>query len=305
MVIERKIQLTAIIPIRSMVGKLDNLRITLSSCAGLPIQIVIVHDDASDGTEEDLNQLLEDFDDLNIEKIQVQCESPGLARNLGIKLAKADWICFWDSDDLPDPTAFMSILNSINLECYDVLIGAIATQSGFDFLTQKTHPFLVAGDSLQMQLANMPAFTRMIFRKVLIGEHLFPAFKIGEDQCFLRKIEFLNARVFYSEELLYVYISDFDGQLSRRQNLASELALTLEFLASELDNSPLQMQIFCQAQFLKIFISSCRNEGWIQTLLASPKAFRAAIKLVLRHPRTATKIFLFLAQNRPQLAGRE
>jgi glycosyltransferase involved in cell wall biosynthesis len=186
---DRKIQLTAIIPIRSMVGKLDNLRQTLRSCAELPIQIVIIHDDANDGTEEALDQLLQDFESLIIERFQVQCESPGLARNLGIKFAKADWICFWDSDDLPNPTANVSLLNSINLERYDVLIGAIATQSGSDFSTRKTHRFLVASDSLQMHLANMPAFTRMIFRKRLIGVHTFPAFKIGEDQCFLRKIE--------------------------------------------------------------------------------------------------------------------
>ena len=302
---DRKIHLTAIIPIRSMVGKLGNLRQTLRSCAELPIQVVIIHDDANDGTNEDLEQLLEDFKELNIEKLHVQCESPGLARNMGIKFAKGDWICFWDSDDLPNPDANIALLNSIDLECYDVLIGAIATQSGSNFSTQKTHPFLETGDSLQLQLANMPAFTRMIFRRSFIGDRVFPPFKIGEDQCFLRKVEFLDSRVFYSEELLYVYISDFDGQLSRRPNMASELALTLEFLAGELDNSPQKMEIFCQAQFLKIFLSSCRNEGWIQTFSFAPKAFRAAIKLILRSPERTFKILSFLAQNRPHLAGRE
>lgn len=302
---DRKVKLTAIIPIRSMVGKLDNLRSTLHSCAGLPVQVVIVHDDAGDGTEEDLNQLLEDFEDLKIEKLQVQCESPGLARNLGIELAKADWICFWDSDDLPKAPAYISLLNSINLDCYDVLIGAIATQSRSDFSTQKNHSFLATDESLQLHLANMPAFTRMIFHRKLIGDHIFPAFKVGEDQCFLRKIEFLNSRVFYSEDLLYVYISDFDGQLSRNPTMAAELALTLEFLAGEIDNPPPKMQIFCQAQFLKLFFSSCRNEGWIQTLQFSPKAFRAATKLIFRNPRRAAKIVSFLAQNRPQLAGRD
>ena len=52
----RQVQLAAIVPVRSMVGKLDNLRFTLHSCAGLPIKIIIVHDDANDGTEEELKQ---------------------------------------------------------------------------------------------------------------------------------------------------------------------------------------------------------------------------------------------------------
>lgn len=301
---DRKIQLTAIIPIRSMVGKLGNLSQTLSSCAELPIQIILIHDDANDGTEEALDELLVDFKGLPLERLHLQCESPGLARNLGIKVAKADWVCFWDSDDLPNPAGIISLLNSIDLESYDVLIGEIATQSGSDCSTRKNHRFPVTDDSVQMHLANMPAFTRMIFRRGLIGDHIFPAFKIGEDQCFLRKIEFLNSRVFYSEELLYVYVSDFEGQLSRRPSMASELALTLNFLASELGNSPPKMQIFCQTQFLKLFISSCRKEGWIQTLSLSPKAFRVAIELTLRNPRRTAKIFSFLADNRPQLAGR-
>lgn len=298
-------KLTAIVPIRSMAGKLDNLRHTLLSCVELPIQIIIVHDDAKDGTEEDLNELLGDIQDVHIDKFIVQYGSPGLARNLGVKRANADWVCFWDSDDLPDPCAYISLLNSLNPTEYDVLIGGIATQSGSDISTRMTHPTLVAKNLLQMHLANMPAFTRMIFKRSVIGEHVFPAFKIGEDQCFLRKIEFLNSRVFYSEELMYVYISDFGGQLSRSPHLASELALTLEFLAGELENLPPKMEIFCQTQFLKLFISSCRNEGWIRTSSLAPKAFRAAMKLIAKTPRRTAQIFLFLARSRPQLAGRE
>jgi glycosyltransferase involved in cell wall biosynthesis len=302
---EPRHNLTAIVPIRSMAGKLDNFRHTLLSCVGLPIQIIIVHDDAKDGTEEDLNELLGDIQNVHIDKFIVQYGSPGLARNLGIKHAKADWVCFWDSDDLPDPFAYFSLLNSISPTECDVLIGAIATQSGSDISTRRTHSTLVADNLLQMHLANMPAFTRMIFKRSLIGEQVFPAFKIGEDQCFLRKIEFLNSRVFYSEELMYVYISDFGGQLSRRPHLASDLALTLEFLAGEIENSPPKMQIFCEAQFLKLFISSCRKEGWIRTSLFAPKAFRAAMKLIAKTPRRTAQILLFLARNRPQLAGRE
>ena len=300
-----KIQLTAVIPIRSMAGRLDNLSFTLQLCTKLPIQIVIVHDYADDGTEEDLIQVLEVLSNENIEKYNVQYSSPGLARNLGMKYAKAEWICFWDCDDLPDPCAYISLLNSLNPTEYGVLIGGIATQSGSDISTRMIHPTLVAKNLLQMHLANMPAFTRMIFKRSVIGEHVFPAFKIGEDQCFLRKIEFLNSRVFYSEELMYVYISDFGGQLSRRPHLASELALTLEFLAGELENSPPKMEIFCQTQFLKLFISSCRKEGWIRTSSLAPKAFRAAMKLIAKTPRRTAQIFLFLARNRPQLAGRE
>lgn len=300
----KQVQLSAIVPVRSMAGKLDNLRLTLHSCYGLPIKIIIVHDDANDGTEEELKQLLEEFKGLYIEKLYVQYESPGLARNLGIQFAQADWICFWDSDDLPNPAAYISLLNSINSDSYDVLIGAIATQSGLDVSTKKTHPLPVMDDSLQMHLANMPGFTRMIFRRSVIGDNVFPPFKIGEDQCFLRKIEFLNLRVHYSEELLYIYVSDFEGQLSRRPNMASDIILTLEFLAAEIYSSPPKMQIFCRTQFLKLLLSSCRNEGWIRTYSLSPKTFFVALKIISRNPRRAAQALLFLAKNRPQLAGR-
>ena len=299
-----KIQLTAVIPIRSMAGRLDNLSLTLQLCAKLPIQIVIVHDDAQDGTEEDIMQVLEVLGNENIEKYNVQYSSPGLARNLGMKHAKAEWICFWDCDDLPDPSAYLLLLSSINSENFDVLIGAIATQSGSDMSTRKTHQILTSRETLEMQLANMPAFTRMIFRRSFIGNHVFLAFKIGEDQCFLREIEFLNSRVYYSDDLVYVYISDFYGQLSRNPKLTSESVLALEFLASAIEGAPPKMRVFCQTQFLKLLISSSRNEGWIRTFLMAPQAFRATMKLIVKNPRKTVRILFFLARNRAKLAGR-
>jgi glycosyltransferase involved in cell wall biosynthesis len=300
-----RVQITAVIPVRSMAGRLENLKQTLRSCAGLPLQVVIVHDDAGDGTETDLNDLLDGLYKVNVEKFNVQYASPGLARNLGIRRAEAEWICFWDCDDLPNPSAYISLLNSINSKEFDVLIGSIATQSGVDTSTRKLHPTLVVNKSIQMQLANMPAFTRMIFRKSLIENHVFPSFKIGEDQCFLREIEFLNSRVHFSKDLLYTYISDYDGQLSRDQSLKVEIISSLEFLADALWSSPTRMQVFCQTQFIKIFVSSCRSLGVVRFVGLTPKSLKAMLKLTAKNPIGVLRVFYFLAKSRPRLAGRD
>jgi glycosyltransferase involved in cell wall biosynthesis len=295
---------TAVIPVHSMAGKLTNLNLTLDACANLPIQVVIIHDDADDGTEEDLVRILNSFDTLHYEKYTVKYGSPGLTRNVGILRAKSDWISFWDCDDLPVPLAITSLMQSISLENFDVIIGAIATQSGTDAKTLKKHSTIGAESLRQMHLANMPAFTRMVYRRSLIGEAMFPAWRVGEDQCFLREIEFLNSRVYYAEDLFYIYISDFCGQLSRNEKFSSEIIFSLDFLSRRIWSSPLTMREFCHTQFLKMFIVTIRKAGLVRLLLISPNSLLAFLRMTLTNPIRVLRRARFLAISRPELAGR-
>jgi len=61
------------------------------------IEIIIINDGSDDG---ETLEILDSFDNPQIKVLHQENAGPGMARNLGVKMAKADFIVFLDSDDL-------------------------------------------------------------------------------------------------------------------------------------------------------------------------------------------------------------
>ena len=60
------LMLSVVIPIRGMFNRLTNLEKTLESLSNLPIQVALVHDDANDGTQQQLEELIKRLGNENI-----------------------------------------------------------------------------------------------------------------------------------------------------------------------------------------------------------------------------------------------
>lgn len=298
-----KVNLSVVIPIRGMAGKLENLRQTLSGLKSLPIQIILVHDDSLDGTQEEIEELLKMQANARISLLRVLVESPGLARNAGLAMTNAEWICFWDSDDLPNPSQYLDLLEEMTL--HEALVG-IGQICSLDKVSEIKKPHYVDStrDDFVYQLANIPAFTRMIFHQSVISSNRFNNLRSGEDQCFLRDLNFLNYKYFVSNEIIYSYVTSDSEQLTQNVIALEDTEIALDYLVESFSKTNGKMKEFAFAQIIKIFL------GVIKSRFSRNKHTLFSLRIVkwssiaLRSPFSAAKLFFYFYKNRIQLAGR-
>ncbi len=296
--------ITAVVPVRAMRGKLENLAHTLKLSVDLEIDVIIVHDDANDGTSQQLQQLVTKLNTSKVVLIEKSVHSPGHARNIGLSLAKTEWVCFWDSDDLPVPSQYLEMAQAASLNLASVGIGAICSMDEASKRVGARHGLDLTQQDWILDLANMPSFTRMVFRRSFVADVRFPAFRMGEDQCFLRDTDFLNQKIYVSEGISYFYITNFEGQLTRNDLALVDLRFSVNYLVSRLGQATGDMVLFSQGQVLKLFVSAMRLSGRLDWFLHSPGTwFRIAI-LCIHHPLRVLKILRYLTVNRVTLSGR-
>ena len=296
--------LSAIIPVRAMSGNLANLTKTLKSCSGLAIDVLVIHDDAQDGTSLELHKLVEELGNSNISLIEKNVNSPGLARNIGISFTETNWICFWDSDDLPSPTAYLEMIKAGISKNAQISIGAICSMDGHSGKIESTYELDNTRENWLLELVNMPSFTRMVFEREVIGNVRCMDFRMGEDQCFLRDINFLNYKIYTTSETCYTYITNFDGQLTRNEFALADLRHSVDYLVSRLSEAEGKMAAFSQRQALKLFISALRLPGRLNWIKQSPRTWLGIVLLCLQSPLQTARTVIFLSKNRVRLAGR-
>ena len=296
--------LSAVIPLRSMRGKLQNLSKTLHACKDLPIQVILVHDDSGDGTHEELQELVKSISQVNLEIVRVNLESPGLARNAGKERLKTDWICFWDSDDLPDPSAYLRLLNRLLRSNSRVGIGQITSVANWDSTSKKIHNILNTGANLYLELANMPAFTRMIFHRSVVDDISFNELRSGEDQCFLRDTNFLNFLITISSESIYTYFTSSEGQLTRNREALRDHGISLSYLCSQFTKSTGTMRDFSLAQIVKLFLGSIslgvRQRIWMPLF----RNLNCVLLVIFQNPIKSARIIHYFLTHRIDLSGR-
>jgi glycosyltransferase involved in cell wall biosynthesis len=149
--------------------------------------------------------------------------SPGAARNYGLDLADSKYICFWDSDDLPQPKNICTLLSK--QANFDVLVGQYFTIEGLPAakITELSQDLTI------LDIAIKPGMWRMIFLREFVGDHRFKFMKMGEDQLFLAELIKLNPRLVFTSEHFYDYAVGRIGQLT--SNFKSKLDLIATFKA--------------------------------------------------------------------------
>lgn len=210
--------LTAIVPVSEMAGRLVNLENWLSTIHQLDIQVIVVHDYRDSETETQLLSILRALNSSKIEFLTGTFGSPGAARNAGLARANSEYICFWDSDDLPYPKSIVSDLEIYSSNC-DILVGQYVRKSddSKDTLEDKSN------DASVRDVAMNPGLWRMIFRREFIFSVEFQKMRMGEDQLFLAQIMALKPRVTFTDTIFYEYFVGSSGQLTQNSNAIIEL----------------------------------------------------------------------------------
>jgi glycosyltransferase involved in cell wall biosynthesis len=201
-----------------MVGKLETLRSWIFLGKNFPVTIVLIHDYNDEGTSKEIKNILNQISDTHIIFIEQFFGGPGAARNAGLEEVCSEWVCFWDSDDLPNlEMAFKMIAASEDFQ--EVLIGnfVILNSDG------RTSPEGINHDSDIRKIANNPGLWRMIFRNSSLGNLRFDPGMMGEDQVFIAEYELSTKRIGYFNEVTYSYLKNVSGQLTSNPKAIHEL----------------------------------------------------------------------------------
>ena len=193
--------LSVIIPVHQLSIRMTSLVKILDSAIGLNIEIVLVVDSASSSETLQLQNEVRKFDGADIKIVHGIFGSAGYARNAGLKVCKCKWITFWDSDDIPNPSKYLRVLENEDVWSYDLLVGAIQETR----MNSEETPRIHFPTSAARTIAKYPGFTRFLYRSDYIQELQFKSHKMGEDICFLSDVLSKQPRTKYLNELLYEY----------------------------------------------------------------------------------------------------
>jgi glycosyltransferase involved in cell wall biosynthesis len=241
-----KRELTAIIPIAKMAGKLFNLESLLRKCHSLGIEVVIVHDEQDSDTGVDLETIVKSVNSDLVSVITKTVYSPGIARNLGISCATGDWICFWDSDDNPVPENFLLMVHQAKSQGYEIAVGK--------FRRINRDVVEIYGTS-ETEVGRMPGVWRFAFKRESIQSLTFPVYRMGEDQVFLARVDMPYESIFRFEEIVYGYVCGDVGQLTKNRKAILELEYAIKDMLSLISLSRIKHRIhliFLSRQILTV-----------------------------------------------------
>ena len=215
------------------------------------IEIIIVNDGSTDGSESKCQELARTYK--NISVITIQNSGVSNARNIGIRVAKGEFLQFVDSDDVIDKKYSYTLWENINKTQADLVICGYKEVVGDEQFEVKCNSCKVyfrdrVFDSLLRtnKLLNNP--WNKLYKTDMV-KHFFPlSTSLGEDLIF--NIEYIRNCKIVSviDDCLYYYISRKDSLTTSfyREKLQEIIKLDKYFVNNDLG-----------AVYYQNFVSNC------------------------------------------------
>ena len=232
--------ISAIIPVFGVKRNLENLVRIVGNCPN-EVQVILVHDISDGESVESLNQFLSHS---NVEVSTTTGKSPGSTRNHGLQFVKADWVTFWDADDLPDPEAILRQAKLVDRNGIQVIVGSYEV-TGEKFLQRR----IFSSDPKRVQrnlslVANEVGLWRCIFNYRAIQQSYFLDLRIGEDQVyFLDCLPNDLSQIRFTESVFYHYRKDIPGSVMNTRLLESDFSRAIAALNDNNYESKIKKQI--------------------------------------------------------------
>lgn len=274
---QNKGKLLIIVPVTRMAGKLKNFSTWIGSISKHDVKVLVVHDYADDGTSNELKEIISIHAVNNVELIEEVVQSPGFARNIGLREKGFEWISFADSDDLVDVSTLLQMIENAPFDT-EIIVGDYAIHSEAGIRNMNTSKSL----DPKMNVAMNPGFWRMIFRQEVIGTTRFTPFKMGEDQLFLLNLDFFNKKIFFSNLSPYVYFENIEGQLTSNFDAVKDISNVIKQTTVLLNNSDSFIQKYIGVVLLRQIITEFKSYMTKNIFIAIYKSVLSVLQIKLR-----------------------
>ena len=222
--------LSVIVPVTRMANKFQNLIQWLETVKEQPIEIIVIHDIQDFDTSLEIKTIVAQFDQLNLQFIEGEYGSPGMARNAGIKLATGEWLAFWDSDDIPEVINVITNIKHCGISNTDYIIGNFVECNEITGVKVKH----ILGKRLLIDVGLNPGLWRFIFKRATLNDLQFSNLLIAEDQEFLARYMTRERVGHVSNDFFYNYFIGGNYHLTKRQEaldcMIDALLITLKIM---------------------------------------------------------------------------
>ncbi len=199
-----------IIPVYNVEGYLQRSLESVINQTYENLEILVI----DDGSTDQSNEICDEYakKDSRIRVLHKKNGGVSSARNLGIELAKGDYILFFDSDDFleKDSVEYMIQMFNHNNDV-DLVIGnyAIKFDDGQEKKIDKIKKdkFMTNEEFYEIVHEMLPVMANKLYRKSIIKEHnlRFPSLKVAEDLNFYLKYILFATNIFVINKVLYKY----------------------------------------------------------------------------------------------------
>lgn len=277
--------LTIVIPVRNMAGKLKPLEESISTALSAGYKVIVVHDKADDLTEIELRSFFANQDKTKMDLLTGVYNSPGSARNAGVFRVETDWVTFWDSDDRPVVENLIELYEIVEKNSADVGIGGYTDTN----LIPQSPSRHYRNESQELNLiALAPGIWRMIFRTQLVTESPFQSLLLAEDQILLSDIQITERKIVFLSAVVYNYLSGNPESLTGQSRKIGHLVNSISHILSSIENQTSKTQrefdwIMVAKQALTLLkYGSIQNRIFairrlLQFLLIAPRGARQTI----------------------------
>lgn len=190
------LKLSVIIPVYNVEAYIQEcLDSVFHALRGIPSEIICVNDGSTDKSNEILHAYIARTQSANVDFILLEQSNKGVsaARNVALDIARGEWICFVDGDDVWAPWAARDFIEMTALEKDLDLVQL----TGKRFRENEPYPWVQEEDDgaikdisivsdLVLRNQNIDrGFAKTCFRRKAIGNIRFSNRKVGEDRLFL------------------------------------------------------------------------------------------------------------------------
>jgi len=276
-------EITGVIPVGNLARDKKNLAKIIRLGKIFPVKIIIVMDC------QDYESIL-DFKEINSEILGEQVQilesdsgNPGGARQVGLQFVDTDWVCFWDSDDLPD---FENIIRSIEGVSPDrkILIGGftIVDSAGNKI---KANKFDIAHqDWCMRELGRNPGLWRFAIKVEILKNISFKNLSMAEDQLFIAEILALGEEIEFNEENFYFYNAENPSSLTKNAQAFLDLNSASAYMREILNRSSERHIRTILSMYIYILISSLKR--------LSTRSKISILGHLIEHPLSVTRVIL-------------
>lgn len=261
-------ELSIVVPIHNISGATSSLFSWVEEALAVNVQVILVHDLSTDDT----GQLLRDFVDHKatglLSLIDVNAQSPGLARNAGLKEVSTPWISFADADDQLNIPNLLAMLKEARNSGSSIAIGSYIAEN---LMTRNVSKYDVPQKKIAENLAVSMGLWRCIFSKEILLETSFESFRMAEDYLFLYEILNKTENIYTCNLPVYKYFYGGKSNLTSVKSNMRDMLKVIGKIQSIQPSNDLSAN-FQRIAIVKLYLSALKNMEPHQSMAVLPKA---------------------------------